>query len=307
MRRHAITNEKREARLALVFILPWVIGFFAFTLIPIIMSFYYSLCDYNVIADPEFVGLDNYISVFTDEVSVISIQNTAYMLLFGTILVTVISMLVALLLNNKKLRGTAGFRIVFFIPTLIPLVVASLLWVWILQYENGVINTILRSIGISNPPAWLGSPFWAKPALILMMVWACGNSVIIYLAGLQDISETLYESAELDGAGFARKTISITIPLLKPIILYNVVTLVINIFQQFAEAQIMTEGGPDRATEFFALYIYQNAFQYFKMGYACAQSWVMLIIALIIVFVLFRLLGMGDDSGAKPKRKKRRG
>lgn len=307
MRRHAITNEKREARLALVFILPWVIGFFAFTLIPIIMSFYYSLCDYNVIADPEFVGLDNYISVFTDEVSVISIQNTAYMLLFGTILVTVISMLVALLLNNKKLRGTAGFRIVFFIPTLIPLVVASLLWVWILQYENGVINTILRSIGISNPPAWLGSPFWAKPALILMMVWACGNSVIIYLAGLQDISETLYESAELDGAGFVRKTISITIPLLKPIILYNVVTLVINIFQQFAEAQIMTEGGPDRATEFFALYIYQNAFQYFKMGYACAQSWVMLIIALIIVFILFRLLGMGDDSGAKPKRKKRRG
>lgn len=291
-----ISNEKRESRLAAVFVAPWVFGFLAFTLVPICMSFYYSLCDYKVMAPPKFIGFGNYAKVFTDQVSTKAISNTAYMLVFGTIIVTLVSLLVSLLLNNKKLKGTAGFRVVFFIPTLVPLVVSCLLWVWILQYDTGVINTVLRGIGIANPPTWLASPTWAKPALILMMIWACGNYVIIYLAGLQDISETLYESAELDGAGFVRKTFAITIPLLKPVVLYNMVTLMINIFQQFAEAQIMTEGGPDRATTFFSYYIYQNAFQYFKMGYACAQSWIMLVIAMIIIFVLFRFLGKPTDN-----------
>lgn len=289
-KRVKLSEAGRETRTAIFFISPWVIGFLVFTLIPIISSLYYSLCDYNVINPPQFVGLQNYIDLFNDTNFHKAIFNTGYMVLFGVSATTLVSLTVSILLNNKKLRGVAFFRVVFFIPTLVPLVIACLLWVWILQYDTGIINTVLRALGVGEPPAWLASPVWAKPAFILMMMWGCGNAVIIYLAGLQDIPESLYESASLEGATFWNKTISITIPMLTPIILYNVVTLIINVFQQFAESLIMTKGGPDSSTLFYSLYIYQNAFQYFKMGYASALSWIMLLIALAIVMVLFKLM-----------------
>jgi multiple sugar transport system permease protein len=288
-KKSSLSESGRETLTAMTFIAPWVIGFLAFTLIPICLSFYYSLCNYTVVFEPEFIGFGNYVTMWNDEVFWKALSNTMYMVFFGVIITTFIALLISLLLNNKKIKGSGAFRVVFFIPTLVPLVISCLLWVWILQ-GDGFINTVLRAIGISEPPVWLSSPFWAKPALILMLIWGCGNAVIIYLAGLQDIPESLYESASLDGATYVRKTISITLPMLTPVLLYNVVTLIIQVFQQFAEALIMTEGGPDRATLFYALYLYQNAFQYFKMGYASALSWVMLIIALIIIFILFKLM-----------------
>ena len=217
------------------------------------------------------------------------------MVCFGVPITTFIAVGVSVMMNNKSLKHTGIFRVLFFIPTLVPTVVACLLWIWVMQPETGIINRLLGYIGITGP-GWLSSPRWSKPAFILMMIWTCGNAIIIYLAGLQDIPESLYESASIDGASFLRQTISITIPLLRSTILYNVVTLIIGVFQWFAEPYIITLGGPDNSTMFYALYLYQNAFTYFKMGYASAQAWILLVIALAIIIVLFKVFKFGESD-----------
>lgn len=270
MRMKKLSMKKREMVYGLLFISPWLIGFLIFTLYPIISSLYYSLCDYKVISAPQFIGMENYAALFGDTVFVKALKNTAYMVCFGVPITTFIAVGVSVMMNNKSLKHTGIFRVLFFIPTLVPTVVACLLWIWVMQPETGIINRLLGYIGITGP-GWLSSPRWSKPAFILMMIWTCGNAIIIYLAGLQDIPESLYESASIDGASFLRQTISITIPLLRSTILYNVVTLIIGVFQWFAEPYIITLGGPDNSTMFYALYLYQNAFTYFKMGYASAR------------------------------------
>lgn len=287
--------KKREMVYGLLFISPWLIGFLIFTLYPIISSLYYSLCDYKVISAPQFIGMENYTALFGDTVFVKALKNTAYMVCFGVPITTFIAVGVSVMMNNKSLKHTGIFRVLFFIPTLVPTVVACLLWIWVMQPETGIINRLLGYIGITGP-GWLSSPRWSKPAFILMMIWTCGNAIIIYLAGLQDIPESLYESASIDGASFLRQTISITIPLLRSTILYNVVTLIIGVFQWFAEPYIITLGGPDNSTMFYALYLYQNAFTYFKMGYASAQAWILLVIALAIIIVLFKVFKFGESD-----------
>ncbi len=281
--------KTKEALIAMIFISPWIVGLIAFTLIPIVSSFYYSLCDYNVLSPPQFIGLENYTNLFQDKVFIQALYNTLYMVIIGVPITTVTALAVSVLLNNKKLRGSSAFSVIFFIPTLVPTVIACLLWIWMLQPDTGIINRILGYVGI-NGPGWIASPTWAKPAFVLMMIWTCGNAIIIYLAGLQDISVSLYESASIDGANFFRKVISITLPMLRPVILFNVVTLTINVFQWFAEPLIITEGGPNNATNFYSLYLYQNAFQYFKMGYASAMAWILLVIALMFIAILFKLM-----------------
>ncbi len=164
-----------------------------------------------------------------------------------------------------------------------------------LQPTTGVVNTLLGYLGITGP-GWIASPTWSKPAMILMMIWACGNIIIVNMAGLQDIPQSMYESASIDGANFFQKVRTITIPLLRPVILYNSVTLIINILQWFAEPLIMTEGGPDSSTVFYSLYLYQNAFQFFKMGYASAMAWIMLIIALALIIFLLKFLKFGESE-----------
>jgi multiple sugar transport system permease protein len=280
-------SERREFWTAMVFISPWIIGLIAFTLYPIAMSFYYSLTEYKVIADPVFVGFANFVNLFKDGVFLKALGNTSYIILVGVPLTMLASLSASVLLNSKELRRFMAFRIIFFLPTLVPLIINCILWIWLLNSENGLINALLGVFGIKGPP-WLGSPIWAKPAFILMMIWGCGGTIIIFLAGMQDISESLYESASIEGASFLQKTIHITIPLLSPVILFNAVTLVIAVFQWFAEPFVMTEGGPNNATMFYSLYLYQNAFQFFKMGYASAMAWVLLIIALGIIFLLFK-------------------
>ena len=164
-----------------------------------------------------------------------------------------------------------------------------------MQPDSGVLNTLLGYFGIKGP-GWLASPTWSKPAFILMMIWTCGNAIIIYLAGLQDISDSLYDAAAIDGAGFFRASISISIPLLRPTMLYNVTMLIIGVFQWFAEPYIMTSGGPNNSTMFYSLYLYQNAFTFFKMGYASAQAWIMLIISMVIIFILFKVFKFGETE-----------
>ena len=186
-------------------------------------------------------------------------------------------------------------RVVFFIPTLVPTVVACLLWIWVMQPDSGIVNTILGYFHIPGP-GWLSSPTWAKPAFILMMIWTCGNAIIIYLAGLQDVPESLYDAAAIDGANFWKQSWHISVPLIRPTILYNVTTLIIGVFQWFAEPYIMTEGGPSNATMFYSLYLYQNAFTFFKMGYASAQAWIMLLVALVIILVLFKVFKFNETE-----------
>ncbi len=280
-------SERREFWIAMVFIAPWVIGLLAFTVYPMFLSLYYSLTEYKVVSDPEFVGLGNYLNLFKDKIFLIALGNTTYIICIGVPVTLLCALTVSVLLDSKELRKYSFFRVVFFLPTLVPLIISCILWIWLLNSENGLINALLGVLGIPGP-AWLGSPAWAKPAFILMMVWGSGGTIIIFLAGLQDIPESLYEAASLEGAGFIRKTLSITIPMLSPVILYNAVTLVIAAFQWFAEPFIMTEGGPDNATMFYSLYLYQNAFQFFKMGYASAMAWILLLIALGVIFLLFK-------------------
>lgn len=279
--------KSRESFAGVLFVSPWIIGFLSFTLYPIIMSFYYSLTDYKVIGTSRYIGFDNYKNMFQNPVFQTSLYNTLYTVMLGVTVTTLVALLSAILMDNKRIRGLAFFRVVFFIPTLVPLIINCILWLWILQPDIGLINTVLKLIGVQGP-GWLASPIWSKPALVLMMVWGCGGSIILYLAGLQDVPDTLYESASLDGANFFQRTVFITIPLISPVILYNVVTGVIGVMQWFAEPLVMTEGGPDSTTMFYSLHLYQNAFQFFKMGYASAMAWFMLIIALLIIWLLFK-------------------
>jgi multiple sugar transport system permease protein len=280
-------SERREFGIAMIFIAPWIFGLLAFTLYPICVSFYYSLTEYKVISNPRFTGVENYINLVKDKVFRTSLYNTGYIILVGVPITLFVALVTAILLDVKQIKGMSFFRVVFFIPTLMPLIINCILWLWLLQPDYGLVNTVLGLFGIRGP-SWLGAPAWAKPALILMMVWGCGGAIIIFLAGLQDIPESLFESASLEGANFLQRTIHITIPMLAPVILYNAVTLVIAAFQWFAEPFVMTEGGPDNATMFYSLYLYQNAFLYFKMGYASAMAWILLLIALGVIFLLFK-------------------
>lgn len=288
-------REKRELKKAMLFISPWIIGFIVFTAYPIISSLYFSFCDYNVIASPKWAGFKNYTGLFKDQIFITACKNTLYMMLIGVPLTTLAAVSVSLLLNYKKLKGTGWMRVVFFIPTLVPTVVGCLLWIWVMQPDSGVLNSLLGCFGIKGP-GWLSDPVWAKPAFLLFMIWTCGNAVIIYLAGLQEVPASLYDAASVDGAGFFKQALYITLPTIRPTILYNVVILTIGVFQWFTEPYIMTSGGPAYSTMFYSLYLYNNAFQYFRMGYASAQAYVMLIIVMLLVMVLFKVFRFDENA-----------
>lgn len=286
--------RKTDIRNAMLFISPWIIGFLMFTAYPILSSLYYSFCDYKVIKGAVFIGFENYINLFRDSSYLAALQNTAYMLLIGVPLTTAAALTVSILLNNKHLHHAGIFKVFFFLPTLVPTIVTCFIWIWLFQ-KTGIVNTVLGYFGVSGP-AWLSSTTWSKPSFVFYMIWTIGNAVIIYLAGLQDIDESLYEASEIDGAGFMRQTFSITLPLLRSAILFNVVTLTIGVFQWFAEPLIITEGGPANSTLFYSLYLYNNAFKYFKMGYASAMGWILLLISLAIVLVLFKVFKFGTSD-----------
>lgn len=287
---------RRELRNGLIFISPWIIGFLTFTLYPILSSFYYSLTDYNAISEPTFIGLQNYIDLFkNDELFYTVLYNTFYMILFGVSLTILTTLTISIILNDRRIRGLSFFRVIFFIPTLVPTVVLAILWIWLFQPENGLVNGILNFFHIPGP-GWFASLTWSKPTFILMGVWCGGNYIITFLAGLQDIPVTLYEAVEIDGGNFLDKVFHVTLPQLKPVILFNAITAIINTLQSFAESFIITQGGPNNTTNFFALYLYQNAFLYRKMGYASAMAWVMLVMALLLTLIILKLTNWGRND-----------
>jgi ABC-type sugar transport systems, permease components len=223
------------------------------------------------------------------------LYNTGYMIMYGVTLTMVVTLTVAILLNNRRLKGLSFFRVVFFIPTLVPIVILSILWLWLFQPDSGLVNEALRLIHIEGP-GWFASLHWSKPAFMLMAIWCGGNYIIIFLAGLQEISETLYEAVEIDGGNFWHKLWYVTLPQLRPVILFNAITAMIAVFQSFAESFIITQGGPNNTTNFYSLYLYQNAFLYHKMGYASAMAWIMLVIALVITLILIKSMKWGQTE-----------
>lgn len=273
-------EERRNLRLGLLFISPWILGFLTLCVYPLLSSLYFSLCDYSVLSPAVFVGTANYREMFTDAIFWKSVFNTLFFAAFAIPLGLVMSLSLAILLNfNIPARGL--LRTVFFLPSLVPMVCLAVLWQWMLNGELGLINNALLPFfrGINAllgtelaPPNWLMEPRYAKWGIIFTSLWGTGHAVVIYLAGLQSVPRHLYESAEMDGANFWHKTRHITLPVLSPIIYFNTIMGLIGSFQVFAVPYVMTGGGdgPGRSLLFMATYLYQNAFDYWNMGYACA-------------------------------------
>ncbi|MDF2440208.1 MAG: multiple sugar transport system permease protein [Abditibacteriota bacterium] len=275
-------NRKDWAQLGkgLGFLSPWLIGFFAFTLIPVGLSFYYSLCEYSLLQKPLYIGLDNYRQLWADPIFWKALTNTFYYALMALPSGMMVSLGLALLLN-ADIRGQAIYRTIIFLPSLVPTVASAMLWLWLFNAKLGLINNLLGKVGIEGP-GWLTTPEWALPALAFMSLWGVGHTVVIYLAGLQDVPRELYEAAEIDGARSWRRLWHITLPMLSPVIFFNLVMALIGTMQVFAVPYIMTGGGPTRSTYFFTMYLYDNAFTYLKMGYASAMAWVQLLIILCL-------------------------
>jgi multiple sugar transport system permease protein len=281
-------SDRRNLKYGLIFVAPWLIGLTVFNVYPIAASLYLSLCDYSVLQSAQFVGMANYVDLFTDEVFWIALRNTLYYAALALPLGAFMAFSTAVLLNTG-VRGMTFYRTIFFLPSLIPSVAAAILWLWVFNGEYGVLNHVLTRIGIKGP-GWLSDPTWSKPALVLMSVWGVGHAVVIYLAGLQDVPQQLYEAAELDGSNWWQKLRHVTIPVMSPVILFNVIMGIIGALQTFTQPYIMMPGGqPARSAYFYTMYLYDNALPYLQMGYASAMAWIMFLIILALTFGALRL------------------
>lgn len=281
---------RREALLFYVLIAPWLVNLLVFVLGPVASSFYLSFTKYDIVNPAVWVGFDNYQRLFTaDPLFYQSLQVTTIWVVVGVPLRLAAALLFALLLN-QKVPAVGFFRTVYYLPSVVSGVAVSLLWVWILQPQFGLLNYFLHMVGLPGPQ-WLSSPTWALPGLIVMSLWTVGSTMIIFLAGLQGIPIELYESAKIDGASTIRQFFSVTIPLITPVILFNLVIGIIASFQVFTQAYVMTNGGPNNATLFYVLYLYQVAFQFSQMGYASALAWILFIIVLALTLLVFRSSG----------------
>ena len=277
----------REYLAFYLFASPWLVGLLVFTVGPMVTSLYLSFTDYAVIVAPTWVGLDNYVHMFTDDKLVFQSLRVTLTYSLGAVPITLIISFIVALLMNQRIRGVRVFRTIYYLPAVISGVPVALLWMWILNPEFGMLNNALRGIGIEGPK-WLFSTAWVVPSFILMSVWGIGVPMVTFLAGLQGIPAHLYEAAEIDGAGIWDKFRHVTLPMMSPIILFNIISGLIDSFQTFTPAFLMTNGGPANASLFYGLYLYNNAFKWFKMGYASALAWLMFAVILILTGVVFR-------------------
>ncbi|MGQ9554709.1 MAG: carbohydrate ABC transporter permease [Anaerolineae bacterium] len=268
-----------------LFIMPWVLGFLIFTLGPMVASAVMAFTQWDILTAPKFIGLGNFTTLAKDPLFSRSLGNTAFYTFIGVPLYLVLSLAAAVLLN-AGVRGMSIYRSLFFLPSLTPAVANALLWVWIFNPDFGLANAILWQFGLP-PQKWLFDVNLAKPSFIIMGVWHIGSQMVIFLAGLQGVPDQLYEAAAIDGANNWRRFWSITLPMLSPTIFFNLVIGIIGSFQVFTTAYIATGGGPQNATLFYVLYLYRNAFDYFKMGYASSLAWVLFGIVLLFTLIQF--------------------
>ena len=280
--------QRHQARWGFIFILPWLVGFLVFTAGPMLASLYLSLTKYDL-HTAKFVGLENYSRLMTrDPLFWKALNNTVVYATFSVPLGVAGSLAIALLLN-QQIRGQRIFRTLFYLPSLVPAVASALLWQWIFNADNGILNRVLGLFGAPRIE-WLQNEHWTLPAFILMSLWGVGGSrMIIFLAGLQGISENYYEAAKLDGATSWQQFKTVTLPLLSPVMFFNLILGVIGSFQVFTSAYIMTSGGPNNASLFYALYLFRNAFEYFKLGKASALAWILFLILLGLTAIQFRV------------------
>lgn len=285
----------RERFMGYLYIGPWLIGFLLLTAGPMCVSLYLSTTSWTMLAPPVQVGFANYASILTDDpLFTVSLVNTLFYVVLSVPLGLGVALGLALLLD-QKVKGVAFFRTAFFLPSITNMVAVAMLWLWVFNPEYGLLNSLLRQIGITGP-LWLQSESWAKPSLVLMSLWGVGGTMMIFLAALQGIPGELYEAAELDGAGPGRKFLHITLPMISPAMLFNLVVGIIGTFQVFTQAFVMTgsaqpgtEGGPNNATLFVVLYLFKKAFQEFRMGYASALAWVLFFLILAATIVQMRM------------------
>jgi multiple sugar transport system permease protein len=281
-------GERKRLWLGLGFISPWLIGFLAFTIYPVAASLYYSFCDYDVLSRPIWVGLLNYQDMVTDSVYWKSLGNTLVFSAISLPLGLCFALALALLLNRPA-AGKSVFRAIYYLPSLVPAVAAGAVWLWMLNTRDGILNEGLRALGVAHPPQWLDDPHWTKPGLALVAIWGCGNTVVILLAALQGVPRSLLEAATIDGASPWRRLWHVVIPAISPVIYFNFIVGVIGALQTFATAFVMfTNGGPDRSAEFYAVYLYESAFESRQMGYACAMAWVLFLLTLGLTWLASR-------------------
>ena len=265
-------NQWKEWITGYLFASPFLIGFFVFTAYPMLYAVWLSFQKWNLLGEPKFVGLENFIKVFTNPTANLSLYNSAFYTFLAVPIQLVISFTIAYALS-QKLRFRDFYRAGFYMPFIVPVVASAVVWQRVFHPEFGILNDILGRFGFPSDIAWLQETSLAKPAFIFMSFWMIGRQMVIFIAGLGNIPETLYEAASLDGAGFWGKMRKVTIPLMTPLIFFNMVMAIINSFQSFVPAMIMTEGGPQNATLFAVLNIYRQGFEYFNVGYAAALSW----------------------------------
>ena len=280
-------TEKRNQVLGLLFVSPWLIGFFLFALFPLVASLYLSMTNYDFIREPSFVGAANYVRLFTGDPDFWTVMyNTLFYVGIGVPLGLAVAFLIADLLNSN-IRGRAIFRSAIYIPAIVPAVCTAVVWLFIMNVQYGVINGILKTMGWPTIP-FLSSPQLAKPSLILIYVWAQGTAVVIFLASLQDVPRSLYDAALVDGANAWDRFWNVTIPLCTPVILFNFIMGIIVAFQDFTLPFVLTGGGPMKSTEFYVVSLYRNAFVQFSIGKASAMAWILFLIILFFSAVLFR-------------------
>lgn len=270
-----------------LWISPWLIGTLLLSLIPLAGSLYISFTEWKIISPPVWVGLKNYADLFKDPVFLKSLKVTfTYCAL--TIPVTMVLSLATAMLLNGDLPYAGILRTVYYLPCVVSSVAAALLWGWIFHYRFGLLNQLLSLVGVKGPD-WLGNEKWALVGLAIMSLWGVGGGIIFYLAGLQTVPKHLLEAAEVAGAGWWRRLFTITLPSMSPIILFSLLTNLIGGLQTFTSSYLLTSGGPNNATMFYALYIYNNAFKHHKMGKACAMAWILFVIIMALSFLVLKV------------------
>ena len=283
----ASRRRRRELSSALPMIAPWVIGFIGFEVGPLIASAVISLLHYDLIQAPVWAGAANYVELLTDDK--LFWQSLKVTVIYSGLSVPIrlaAALLVAMLMN-QKIRGIAVFRTIFYMPSVVSGVAVALLWYWVFNAKFGILNYILGFVGIIGPN-WLMDTRWVMPAFIVMSLWGIGGSMVIFLAGLQGVPQELYDAAQVDGAGRAKSFRHVTWPMLTPVVFFNLVMGIIGSFQTFTSSYIMTAGGPANATLFYVLYLYRNAFQFFRMGKACALAWILFLMVLVLTVLVIR-------------------
>ena len=299
-------TARKEQRAAYLFLSPWLIGLAVFWLLPIIASFLLSLTDYDILSDPEWVGLQNYREMlFDDRAFWVSIRVTLKYMVLSVPLYLFFGLIVSLVLN-LKMRGINTFRTILFLPGVLSGVAVAVLWVALLNPDVGALNTLLRSIGIEDPPRWLDSPTWAVPSVVLVGLWGVGAGAIIYLAGLQNISAQLYEAARLDGAGPFQRYRYVTLPMLTPTLLFVLLTSLIDAFQVFDIAFVLSRGGGGvgDSLNFYLINLWNEAFVDGRYGYASAMAWILVLFAAGVILVIFRSSGRWVYYEYDPERER---